>query len=119
LLYLICTVESGLVDFLSLGLLSSKPGGPDTTKIIRLAFSHVCHDLLPDAITLSDAFGFSDWELDSALGLYDGRVYEALWAKAQSEPLNSNEVPKGYTEFIKPILERGRKLSEKEAKAKL
>jgi len=118
-LYLICTVESGLVDFLSLGLLSSKPGGPDPTSSIRLAFSHVCRDLLPDAIALSDAFGLSDWELDSSLGVYDGRVYDALWAKAQSEPLNASEVPNGYTEFIKPILQRRRKLSGMEAKAKL
>jgi len=120
-LYIICTAESALVDLLSLGVLSGKSSGTlsDPTSGIRLAFSNTCRELLPEAIGLSDAFGLSDWELDSALGVHDGRVYEALWEKAQSEPLNASEVPKGYKEFIKPILERGRKLSMEEAKAKL
>ncbi len=32
----------------------------------------------------------------SALGVYDGRVYEALWARVQTEPLNRTEVPEAY-----------------------
>ncbi|KLO15570.1 peroxisomal oxidase [Schizopora paradoxa] len=122
-LYLLCTVESALVDLLSLGILNGKSSGvskvTDATAGIRLAFSNVCRELLPEAIALSDAFGFSDWELDSALGVYDGRAYDALWAKAQTEPLNATEVADGYKQFIKPILERGQKLSAKETKAKL
>ncbi len=27
----------------------------------------------------------------SALGVYDGRVYEALWERTKSEPLNNGE----------------------------
>ena len=38
----------------------------------------------------------SDIFLYSALGVYDGKVYEALWERAQSEPLNRKEVPDGY-----------------------
>ena len=56
----------------------------------------ICLEILPESIGLTDAFGHTDWELDSALGVYDGRVYEALWARVQKEPLNLTEVPDGY-----------------------
>lgn len=32
----------------------------------------------------------------SALGVYDGNVYESLWERVQAEPLNNMEVPPGY-----------------------
>lgn len=35
--------------------------------------------LRPDAVTLVDAFEFPDSALNSALGKYDGNVYEALY----------------------------------------
>lgn len=122
--YLLTTVESGLVDLLSFGLFRATPTGDpprsrDPTRALRLAIASLCGDLLPEAIGLSDAFGFSDWELDrcvndihlelqlllnsihtnyfhSALGVQDGKVYEALWARAQKEPLNQTEVTEAY-----------------------
>lgn len=51
---------------------------------------------MPLAIALTDAFGFSDWELNSSLGVYHGRVYESLWEHALAEPLNLSEVTNGY-----------------------
>ena len=32
----------------------------------------------------------------SALGVYNGKVYEALWERAQTEPLNRTQVPVAY-----------------------
>lgn len=32
----------------------------------------------------------------SALGVRDGNVYEALWNRAQTEPLNESDIPSGY-----------------------
>jgi hypothetical protein len=32
----------------------------------------------------------------SALGVFDGRVYEELWRRAQLEPLNQTEGTPGY-----------------------
>jgi acyl-CoA oxidase len=68
--------------------------------------------VLPEAIGLTDAFGFTDYELDrfvcflmmkttltvfaSALGVRDGRAYENLFKRAQLEPLNSQDVVDGY-----------------------
>lgn len=60
--YLMTTVESGLVDVLSFGLLGSERGDP--TRELRVAIKKVCEELLPEAIGLSDGFGFTDWELD-------------------------------------------------------
>jgi len=87
------------------------PRSRDPTRELRLAIAALCGALLPEAIGLTDAFEFSDWELDryvrlfslcailissSALGVYDGRAYEALWKKVQEEPLNQTEVTEAY-----------------------
>lgn len=36
----------------------------DPTRSLRIAIKSLCETLLPDAVGLSDAFGFTDWELD-------------------------------------------------------
>ncbi|KAG5650389.1 hypothetical protein H0H81_012401 [Sphagnurus paluster] len=111
-LYLLTVVEAGLADLLSFGLLrptTNSSGSSDPARSLRLYISQLCQELLPNAIGLSDAFGFTDWELDSALGVFDGKVYEALWQRAQEEPLNRTEVTSGYEESIKPMLLRGQR----------
>ncbi|GBE86858.1 Acyl-coenzyme A oxidase 3 [Sparassis crispa] len=103
-LYLLTTVESGLVDLLSFGIFpQNAERGRDLTGGLRTAIKQLCLELLPEAIGLTDAFGFTDWQLDSVLGVYDGRVYEALWARAQTEPLNASEVPDGYEVSDQPL----------------
>lgn len=43
----------------------------------------------PHAVALVDSWDFPDWQLDSSLGRYDGRVYEDLFRRASEEnPLN-------------------------------
>ncbi|KAJ7038971.1 peroxisomal oxidase [Mycena alexandri] len=117
LLYLLTTLESSLVDLLSFGLFRATPGNPprsrDLTRNLRLVIAGLSKELVPEAIGLTDAFGFSDWELDSALGVYDGKVYEALWARVQNEPLNQTEVTEAYEPSIKPLMMRGRKMAAK------
>jgi len=92
--------------------------GRDPTRGLRSAIAELEREILPQAIGLTDAFGFTDYELDSALGVKDGRAYENIFERAQLEPLNQEEVTDGYEEFIKPVLERGRNLVEK-GRAKL
>ena len=48
--------------------------------------------LRKDAILLTDAFDFSDQCLNSALGCYDGNVYERLFQWAQKSPTNTQVV---------------------------
>ncbi|KAJ7310906.1 acyl-CoA dehydrogenase/oxidase C-terminal [Mycena albidolilacea] len=81
--YLLTAVESSLVDLLSFGLFRATPtGNPprsrDPTRALRLAIAGLC----------GDAFG--------ALGVYDGKAYEALWEKVQHELLNQTEVTEAY-----------------------
>lgn len=46
-------------------------------------------ELRPHAVKLVDAWAIPDWLLDSALGRYDGRVYEELFERAhRRNPLN-------------------------------
>lgn len=61
--YLLVTVEAGLVDFLSFKLLPVSGDG-DPAQDLRKAIQHLELELLPQAIGLTDAFGFTDWELD-------------------------------------------------------
>ncbi|KAF8147662.1 peroxisomal oxidase [Crassisporium funariophilum] len=122
LLYLLTTVEGGFTDLLSFGVIRPidfPSKSRDPTHSVRLAVQRLCEELLPEAIGLTDAFGFTDWELDSALGVFNGKVYEALWERAQQEPLNSTDIPAAYEVSIKSILERGAKLAGMDAKAKL
>ncbi|KAH7882117.1 peroxisomal oxidase [Phlebopus sp. FC_14] len=107
-LYLLTTAEDALVDLLSMGLLRHSGGDEDVARDLRLAVKSTCVRLLPNAIGLTDAFSFSDWSLDSALGVYDGRVYEELWRRAQFEPLNQLGGTPGYEESLKPMLQEGR-----------
>jgi len=82
-----------------------------------MAVKLLCEELLPNAIGLTDAFGFSDYQLNryalslssmiialprltigfSALGVHDGNAYEALWNCTQNERLNNKvAVPAEY-----------------------
>lgn len=44
-----------------------------------------------EAVQITDAFRFSDYELGSILGRYDGSVYETLWEEVKRDPVNSDE----------------------------
>ncbi|KAF4588698.1 hypothetical protein EYR40_010251 [Pleurotus pulmonarius] len=113
LLHLLTTVESGLVDILSFGLLPASEQGRDPTLALRKAVKALCQELLPEAVGLTDAFGFTDFELNSALGVSDGNAYQALWDAAQTEPLNQDEITPAYQESIRPMLLRGQRIAGK------
>ena len=73
--FLLHTVEQALPSLLEFGVIappaspssfsrSSKPSSIDT---LRLEIDEVSQQLLPELVGLTDAFGFSDWELDSVV----------------------------------------------------
>jgi acyl-CoA oxidase len=53
-----------------------------------------------EAVQITEAFGFTDYELGSVLGRFDGRVYETLWEEVQRDPVN---VEGGFTEDIQSL----------------
>ncbi|CAG9855181.1 unnamed protein product [Phyllotreta striolata] len=60
--------------------------------------------LRPNAVGIVDAFDFRDEVLSSALGSYDGNVYERLLEEAQKSPLNAEPVNKSFKSYLKPFM---------------
>jgi acyl-CoA oxidase len=61
-------------------------------------------ELRPDAVSLVDAFGFTDSQLNSTLGRYDGAVYEAIYEEAKKSPLNQSNAMVGW-EHLSQVLD--------------
>lgn len=63
-----------------------------TVKQIALARKQVMkllEEIRPHSIRLVDAWKFPDWQLDSSLGRYDGKVYEDMFYRASElNPIN-------------------------------
>ncbi len=80
-----------------------------TVRQIQLARTNAVMTLLeevrPHAVRLVDAWDFPDWQLDSSLGRYDGKVYEDMFHRAsEMNPLNGITVdpyPKSEVLFKK------------------
>ena len=58
----------------------------------------------PNAVTIVDGFDIPDGILDSALGAYDGNVYERLFAEVQKNPLNKEPVNQSFHLYMKPFM---------------
>ncbi|KAH7488265.1 Peroxisomal acyl-coenzyme A oxidase 1 [Phytophthora ramorum] len=58
-----------------------------------------------NCVLLTDAWDFTDFELNSTIGRYDGDIYRALVRRAADEPLNKTQVPECYEQFLKPLLQ--------------
>ncbi|KAG6865261.1 hypothetical protein C0991_004077 [Blastosporella zonata] len=77
---------------------------------IRAHVHHTLSELLPEAIGLTDAWGFSDASLASALGQKDGNVYETLMSWTRQLPFNQacqrtgGVDEEGFQRYIQPIL---------------
>lgn len=56
-------LESGLADILAFDLLPRTPG-EDPARDLRSTMAQLEKKVLPEAIGLTDAFGFTDYELD-------------------------------------------------------
>lgn len=61
-------------------------------------------DIRPNAVGIVDSFDIHDDILSSALGSYDGRVYERLFMEAAKNPLNAEPVNKSFGLYLKPFL---------------
>jgi len=58
-----------------------------------------------EAVNLVDAFDFRDEIINSALGCWDGNVYERLFKEAAKSPLNRTAAHKeSYEKYLKPML---------------
>ncbi|TKA50277.1 hypothetical protein B0A53_06349 [Rhodotorula sp. CCFEE 5036] len=130
--FLLHRVQKAVPALLELGIIASPPppsfAPPSATsraeaapalEVLRDALDKQARVLLPELVGLTDAFGFSDWELDSVVAR-DGAVYERMLAKAKAdEKLNIGEAAdqkRLYAEYIKPVLQRGRRINAHQGK---
>lgn len=58
----------------------------------------------PNAVGIVDGFDIRDEILSSALGAYDGNVYQHLFDEAMKSPLNQNSVNESYHKYLKPFM---------------
>ncbi|KDR23594.1 probable peroxisomal acyl-coenzyme A oxidase 1 isoform X1 [Zootermopsis nevadensis] len=58
----------------------------------------------PNAVGVVDGFDICDEILSSALGSYDGRVYERLFEEVSKSPLNKQSVNVSFQKYLKPFL---------------
>ncbi|KAI8150134.1 acyl-CoA dehydrogenase/oxidase C-terminal [Fennellomyces sp. T-0311] len=113
-LFALNTMEKELAEFLTSGYFSSEQAAMLKKQVITLL-----EEVRPNAVALVDAFALPDYYLHSALGRYDGKVYQAYTQMAESEPLNQTKVVAGYEEFIKPLVHDGLKAAGSVQAAKL
>ena len=112
-LYALTAIESptsgGSVHFFEDGYIS-----PRQLADIRLLIDQLLMELLPDAVTLTDAWDFPDATLQSALGCYDGNVYERMMQWVKQLPINRQAATQGdvdrlgYEQYIKPVVRAAR-----------
>jgi flavocytochrome c len=74
-------------------------------ELASATVTELMHELRPDVVSLTDAFEIADNILNSAIGRYDGNVYEALYQSARRSTLNRQEVFDGYKQYIQPHLD--------------
>ncbi|KAF8068739.1 hypothetical protein FPV67DRAFT_1414516 [Lyophyllum atratum] len=108
-LFALSTIESPF-SIGALGFLEDSYISAAQLKDIRALVNRSLSALVPEAVGLTDAWGFSDASLQSALGQKDGNVYETLMSWTRQLPFNSacrqagGVDQEGYERFIRPIL---------------
>ncbi|KAL3289791.1 hypothetical protein HHI36_023183 [Cryptolaemus montrouzieri] len=73
-------------------------------EILQSWLEQLLAAIRPNAVGIVDGFDVSDEILASALGAYDGNVYERLFEEASKSPLNAEPVNKSFQLYLKPFL---------------
>lgn len=105
-IYALSLITAHTGDFLSTGCLSS-----EQINLAKGQLRDLFRQVRPNAISLVDAFDYTDHYLGSTLGRYDGDVYNNLYKDAWKDPLNESTITEGYNEFIRPVLKQHAQLS--------
>ncbi|KAG6460354.1 hypothetical protein O3G_MSEX011930 [Manduca sexta] len=82
----------------------SSISGSDISQL-QTRYEELLALIRPNAVGLVDAFDIRDEILASALGAYDGRVYERLMEEALKSPLNKEPVNRSFHMYLKPLMQ--------------
>ena len=109
-LFALSHIERELGDFTEDGYLSAAQ-----CALVRQSVRDLLAVVRVDAVAIVDSFDFSDQYLNSALGRWDGNVYESLyrWANTNN-PMNESQVAPGVERILLPLMKEGRRLAEEE-----
>ncbi|RKF73897.1 Peroxisomal acyl-coenzyme A oxidase 1 [Golovinomyces cichoracearum] len=84
-LHALSTLEKEASEFFSSGAITIRQIQLTRNKAVM----QLLEDIRPHSLKLVDAWQFPDWQLDSSLGRYDGKVYEDMFRRASElNPLN-------------------------------
>ncbi|CAB9522491.1 Peroxisomal acyl-coenzyme A oxidase 1 [Seminavis robusta] len=95
-------IEKDLGDFLEDGYMSAQHAGWIRTNVLAALDA-----IRPNAVALVDSWDYSDFNLKSALGRWDGDVYPALLDYARRDPLNAKSIGPGYDPHLKRLIVDG------------
>ncbi|CAH2302138.1 peroxisomal acyl-coenzyme A oxidase 1 isoform X2 [Pelobates cultripes] len=98
LLYTLHGISRNSGDFLQAGLLSALQ-----IEQVHQRVKDLLAVIRPNAVALVDAFDYTDAQLGSVLGRYDGNVYENMFEWAKKSPLNKTQVHASYHKYLKPL----------------
>eukprot|EP00904_Undaria_pinnatifida_P002062 jgi/Undpi1/11857/HiC_scaffold_4.g01556.m1 len=96
-------MQNDMGDFVEDGYLSGDQAGWVRDEVVE-----VLHLVRPMAVSLVDAWDLNDFQLNSALGRFDGRAYEALLETTERNPMNRRDPTEGYVEHLKPVIQGAR-----------
>lgn len=71
---------------------------------LQARFEEMLAAVRPNAVGIVDGFNIRDEILASALGAYDGNVYQRLFDEAMKSPLNQESVNQSFHKYLKPFL---------------
>ncbi|XP_017868328.1 PREDICTED: probable peroxisomal acyl-coenzyme A oxidase 1 [Drosophila arizonae] len=75
----------------------------DVTKL-EMRLESCLKRLRPNSVALVDSFDLHDRVLDSALGAYDGKVYDHIFESIKKNPLNKEPVNESFHKYLKPFM---------------
>jgi acyl-CoA oxidase len=102
LLFGLYWIEKEDGEFLADGYLSA-----EQVRWVRSCVLVMLDKIRPNAVALVDANDFTDFRLKSALGRFDGNVYEAILESSKRDPLNATEPGPGYDQHLKRLIVDG------------
>ncbi|KAL3888960.1 hypothetical protein ACJMK2_001319 [Sinanodonta woodiana] len=98
-LYAVHGMNKKMGDFLKDSYISGAQADMLMNKMLDLF-----QEIRPNAVALVDAYDYHDNTLQSCIGRYDGKVYEALYEYSKNSPLNEKEVLDSYYKLLRPVM---------------
>ena len=76
----------------------------EDVQVLQSRLEYLLMKIRRNAVGIVDGFDIDDDILCSALGVYDGNVYERLFQEAMKSPLNNETVNISFEKYLKPFI---------------